>query len=156
MTPYEMAVAIHTKLETLAEMTTWGDNGAGEKWDEIYALSGELMNALKPRDITMRIIALTRDMTKNSGSPFWRCATMDGKMVNVFKHEDELKDTFHLFEEAGFGEHLMKIPYGESQNWVAYPIKIRVVPNGNFWNVIEVAPIVPGQEPDIQEQDYYP
>ena len=40
-------------------------------------------------EYTHEIIRMERGATKGSGSPMWKCQTVDGQRVNVFKHERE-------------------------------------------------------------------
>jgi hypothetical protein len=85
-----------------------------------------------------QIVTMRRDQTKGSGSPMWRCETKDGLSVNVFKHTDPLRNSFHLFAEAGYGEAMDAMQFGEALNWHHYPITVSLVANGSFWNVQRV------------------
>lgn len=114
----------------------------------------EIMNTLPPdRTTSMEITAMTRDATKNSGSPFWRCATSTGIMVNVFQHDDPLKDTFHLFDEAGFAAPMIAMKYGQTIGWQANPLTVDCIPNGNFWNVVSVVVRRVDQNPDPDDDN---
>ena len=140
------------------------DNG---EWDERFAeaskafwqvMKGETASAVTPsapapKTTSATIIGMTRDMTKNSGSPFWRCSTSKGFMVNVFKHDDPLKDNFSLFELAGYGPEMLAMEYGSSINWINHPIRVELVQNGSFWNVVSVTVRPEGAIPDPQEPD---
>lgn len=100
---------------------------------------------------TVDLVAFTRDETKNTRSPFWRCRSKDGLAVNVFKHDDELKDNFHLFENAGYGETLLSILVGVSQNWTNHPVKVDIIEDGQFWKITAVAKRLPDDMPDIDD-----
>jgi len=153
MNTRDYAQQVLSRLATYANMWANQDSLKSEEWNAIMTGMFSLIGSLEQPATHMQIIALTRDNARNSGSPFWRCATMSGKMVNVFKHEDELKDTFHLFEAAGFGEDMMRIETGETQNWIKTPILVTCVPNGSFWNVVAVKERDMSQTPDPEPNE---
>lgn len=106
-----------------------------------------------PKTTDVAIISMTRDQTKNSGSPMWRCGTDRGFMVNVFRHDDPLKDAFNLFNVADYGEPMSVMMYGETINWTKHPIKVSLVQNGSFWNVVSVVQRPEDAEPDPPPED---
>src|SRR5574342_489096 len=59
--------------------------------------------ALPPENVTkFEITRMTRGATKNSGSPMWRCVAAVDTRVNICQHSDPAKDTYHLFNDAGY------------------------------------------------------
>lgn len=109
--------------------------------------------AAAPKTTSAKITAMTRDQTKNSGSPMWRCATEAGFMVNVFKHDDQLKDTFHLLWQAGYGGIMEAMNLGDTITWTRDPVAVELVQNGSFWNVAAVALRPDAAMPDEPEPD---
>jgi len=107
---------------------------------------------LPPKHTTAEIVSMTRDETKNSRSPFWRCGTKAGFMVNVFQHDDPLKNNFSLFEEAGFGPEMSAMSYGDNITWTRDSITVELEENGKFWNVVRVLKR-DGEMPDESEDD---
>lgn len=97
--------------------------------------------------VSHRIVRLTRGSTRNSGSPMWRCETDDGQRVNIFKHADPVKNTFALFEAAGYAPALDAMIDGEERTWRQRPIFVTLAKDGQWWNVIAVLPAV-DPEPD--------
>lgn len=102
-----------------------------------------------------RIIRMERAATKNSSSPMWRCLTDSGEQVNVFKHSDRSKDTFYLFDEAGYGARMLGMQIGDVLEWTTHPIRVNMVKENGWWAVknvpvrpIEVDPDEPAQVPD--------
>jgi hypothetical protein len=106
-----------------------------------------------PLLVPARLVAMTRDETKNSQSPMWRCATEAGFMVNVFKHTDPLKDTFHLFDEAGYAPEMLAMEYNDTLTWTRDYIAVELVQNGRYWNVVKVLKRIDGHMPDEPEPD---
>lgn len=150
-------IRIQTALETLAEqmhdrMMTMPE--AGATYDRIYRAVTDLIKQCPPdKTMSMEIISMTRDNTRNSGSPFWRCATDSGIMVNVFRHDDPLRDTFHLFDEAGFAAPMVAMQYGETIGWQKDGITVDCVDSGGFWKVVAVTAREPGQHPDPDDDN---
>lgn len=98
------------------------------------------------------IVFVRRDVTQRSASPLYRCATQDGRTVNIFQHSDPAKDNFHLFEQAGYADALLSLKeIGDSQNWGAWPIAVTVVFDGRFWNIQGVTQRPDGAVPDAEE-----
>lgn len=95
-----------------------------------------------PRILQTKLLAMTRDLTSWNKSPYWRCATAEGFMVNVFKNDDPLKDTFQLLALAGYGDVMDGLEYGQTINWTQHPIEVQLVEEvtvkGRFWKVTEV------------------
>lgn len=106
-----------------------------------------------PKTMTTKLLSMTRDETKNSRSPFWRCGTSEGFTVNVFKHDDPLKDNFKLFEAARYGPEMLAMNYGDTITWTRNPIAVDLVQNGQFWNVTFVTFRADGVLPDEPEPD---
>lgn len=103
----------------------------------IAALGGETKKE-NPVQITW-IVSAERDQTKNSASPMWRCTTEAGERVNVFKHTDPTKDTFHLFAEADYGMQLEEIPLYATVDFDP-GICVSLAKKGQWWEVIAVHP----------------
>lgn len=95
-----------------------------------------------PKIMQTKLLAMTRDLTSWNKSPYWRCATAEGFMVNVFKNDDPLKDTFQLLALAGYGDVMDGLEYGQTINWTQHPIEVQIVEEitvkGRFWKVTEV------------------
>lgn len=106
-----------------------------------------------PLHKTVEILSMTRDRTKNSGSPFWRCGTSEGFTVNVFKHDDPLKDNFNLFDHAGYAPEMINMNYGDTITWTRDKITVEIEQNGAFWNVVRVLQRADGALPDEPEPD---
>lgn len=106
-----------------------------------------------PKMTAARLVSMTRDETKNSRSPMWRCGTEAGFMVNVFKHDDPLKDTFQPFFEAGYDVEMLSMNYGDTLTWTRDPIDVELVQNGSFWNVVKVDKRPAGALPDEPEPE---
>lgn len=87
---------------------------------------------------TTEILSMTRDETRSSRSPMWRCGTQAGFTVNVFKHDDPLKDTFGLFDAAGYAPEMLAMNYGDTITWTRDSITVELLQNGSFWNVSKV------------------
>lgn len=101
--------------------------------------------------IQKHIIRIERDETANSKSPMWRCVCNDGDRVNIFKHTDPAKNTFALFDAAGYGATLVAMDVKAIAHWKTTPITVTLVkqsPEAKFWDVAAVAPIVDGAGPD--------
>jgi hypothetical protein len=109
--------------------------------DEAAALVAALGGETKKEPVVMVtwIVSAERDQTKNSGSPMWRCTTESGERVNVFKHTDPAKDTFHLFAEADYGMQLEEIPLYATVDFDP-SICVSLAKNGQWWEVIAVHP----------------
>ncbi|MBK8028215.1 MAG: 3'-5' exonuclease [Chloroflexi bacterium] len=82
----------------------------------------------------------------------WRCRTLDGEKVNVFKHADESKNTFALFEAAGYAATMLALTPGDELTWENSPVGVTLqrTPDGKWWNVIGVDAMPAGALPDPQ------
>lgn len=105
-----------------------------------------------PKNASTTITAMTRDITK-SGGVMWRCATEKGFMVNVFAHDDPLKDTFALFVAAGYAGPMSAMRHGDTINWTVSPVAVELVQNGAFWNVVTVCDRPEGAMPDADQPE---
>ena len=123
-------------------------------FDEALVKLARVINDL-PTELTMNvsIVAITQDMTKNTGSAFWRCRTREGIPVNVFKSDDPLKDTYSHFKRAEWHHVLDALTYGETSNFMASPIRVIIRQDGKFWQVGSVRPREPGEGADIPFDD---
>jgi hypothetical protein len=102
----------------------------------------ETQGALVMTQITM----IQRDETKNNQRPMWRCETATGEKVNIFLNvDDPSKDSFNLFEKAGWGDFLMGI-YLYSQAQAEIYVALRK--DGQWWNIVAVNPA-----PSIKDYD---
>lgn len=126
--------------EAIEQSDTIGQTGLSKNLGllRMLVITALLAGEREKRKKTVGLVAFTRDQTKNTQSPFWRCRSVEGIAVNIFKHEDELKDNFHLFEKAGFGEILLSIQLGVSQNWMFSPVVVEIEEDGQFWKVVSV------------------
>lgn len=89
--------------------------------------------------LTLAVItSLERGETKNNQRPMWRCTTDIGEKVNIFLNTDEPeKDSFHLFEQAGWGQvlnELMTFSTMDTQIFIAMQKK------GQWWEIVKVSP----------------
>lgn len=98
------------------------------------------------------IISMERGQTSNSSSPMWRCQTEEGARVNIFQHQDAKKNSFALFEVAGYGETLLAMELGERLEWTAHPIEVTLEkkPDDKWWEIVWVKSRPVGAEPDTQ------
>lgn len=95
-----------------------------------------------------KIVRMERSETTNSKSPMWRCVTDDGQRVNVFHHDDPIKNNFNLFFEAGYHHAMLNMNVGDVLNWTTHPIEIELTLNGK-WNEITAVTTRPeGSTPD--------
>lgn len=98
------------------------------------------------------IVRMERGETSNSKSPMWRCVTIDGERVNVFKHTDPQKDTFHFFAEAGYAEVMEAMKVDDVLTWKKFPISVGMQKKDNWWNVSQVYQRLPSDKPDAPEE----
>lgn len=84
------------------------------------------------------IVSIERDVTSNSNSPMWRCVTANGERVNIFKHEDEDKNNFHLFEKKGWADVLLVMPMYEQIDTTDSPVAIAMKKDGKWWAIVSV------------------
>lgn len=84
------------------------------------------------------IATIQRDQTKNNQRPMWRCKTHTGEKVNIFLNVDEpAKDSFHLFEQAGWADLLNDLGlYTE----IDTRIYVAIRKDGQWWEIVKVAP----------------
>jgi hypothetical protein len=105
--------------------------------------------------VPAKLIAMTRDTTRGSGSPMWRCFSDEGHQVNVFEHSDPLKDNMRLFEKAGYADHMRLLEIGESLNWTQHPVEVELVTDGKFWKVVSVKDCPGSAMPDVSEDEQF-
>lgn len=96
----------------------------------------------------MKITAITRSKTANSGSPMWRVATSQLETLYIFKHNDPAKNNYGLFAAAGYGADLDAMKMDQRQTWLEYPIAIQAVQDGKFLKIVSVA-----KRPDVASPD---
>lgn len=99
------------------------------------------------------IVSMERGETSNSKSPMWRCITLDDEKVNVFKHTDPKKDTFHLFQEAGYGPVMEGMKVGDVLTWKQCPISVMMSKSGTWWEVTRVYQMSPEDKPEVGRDD---
>lgn len=158
MSNYPMLKAVKLAQKDLQEMfsrvmallETMERHLAGEAEQSAAATSSA---AAAPKTNAAKLVSMTRDETKNSRSPFWRCGTSAGFMVNVFKHDDPLKDNFNLFDAAGYAPEMLAMSYGDNITWTRDAIAVELVANGAFWNVVKVENRDMGAMPDEPEPE---
>jgi uncharacterized protein YprB with RNaseH-like and TPR domain len=95
------------------------------------------------------IVHMTAGRTKNSNSQMWRCITHDNERVNVFSHADPTRNTYLLFQEAGYVEMEMMAD-NEQMGWKNHPIGVVLgkSADGKWWEVKHVAKRPDGATPD--------
>jgi hypothetical protein len=107
--------------------------------------------------ITHYVTSVVRAET-NSGNdptrqkrPMWRCETSSGDRFNIFLHDDPHKNSYALFDQAGYGVDLLGMQVGERQDWLRSPIAVSLQkqpPDNKWWEVICVATRPDGAAPD--------
>jgi DNA polymerase III epsilon subunit family exonuclease len=97
--------------------------------------------------VDLRIISMKRSATKNSGSPMWFCETLEGEKVNIFSHQDPLKNTFRHFED--YHPEMIGMSLGDVLSWRTHPICIRAWKKGQYWEITGADKRPPGAAPDI-------
>jgi DNA polymerase-3 subunit epsilon len=100
-----------------------------------------------------KIVRMERGETSNSKSPMWRCIDEDGDRVNVFKHSDPAKDSFKLFDEAGYGSMMELMKLGDVLTWNQYPIAVHMQKKGDWWNITHVEPMPVEAKPELARDD---
>lgn len=95
-----------------------------------------------------QIISMERGETSKSASPMWRCETAAGERVNVFQHRDPTKNSFLLFERAGYGARMLAMEVGERLRWRNQPITVRMIKDGQWWNITGVDMALADPQPD--------
>lgn len=100
-----------------------------------------------------KIVSMERGETSNSKSPMWRCINENGDRVNVFKHSDPKKDTFKLFNDAGYGPMMELMKVGEALTWKEHPISVHMMKKDNWWNVTRVEQMPVGAKPELLRDD---
>lgn len=118
---------------------------------QIKAMEAEINHILAGAPTVKKsIVEVQRGITKNSGSPMWRCTTSDYEKVNVFKHTDPDKNSFELFREAGYELPFIALETpGETDLWKQYPIEVEMRKVGPWWEVVKVTPRPIGAVPDV-------
>ena len=99
----------------------------------------------------VKIIDIARAKSK-SGITMWRAKCDDGKEMFVFKHRDPSRNTFALFEQAGYGDHLAQLSYGQGVRWNTYPIEVEVEQDGQWWKIVSVTPKPVNAAPDLHTE----
>lgn len=86
------------------------------------------------------ITTIERGETKNNQRPMWRCKTDTGEKVNIFLNLDEpAKDSYHLFEQAGWAHVLNDIPlYSQSFEHIVVAMR----KDGQWWEIVKVKPYI--------------
>lgn len=126
--------------------------------ENAFAFIADLKGNSKPQTaldelVLTTITKLERDETSNNQRPMWRCRTNtdEGDKVNVFLNKDEPeKDSYHFFEQAGWGKFLMNMSVGES---LRCAIHIAMRKNGKWWEVVMVQ-AKPQNIPDWAQENY--
>lgn len=105
----------------------------------VAKLQGDSAPSVNANSLVLTTLAtIRRDETKNNRRPMWRCVTVEGEKVNVFLNEDDpAKDSFHLFQEANWGNFLEAIPdYSEVDSFII----VAMQKNGQWWEIVKVMP----------------
>jgi len=86
------------------------------------------------------ITTIERGETKNNQRPMWRCKTDTGEKVNIFLNVDEpAKDSFHLFEQAGWA-HILNDIFLFSE--IDSSIVVAMRKDGQWWEIVKVKPYI--------------
>lgn len=101
-------------------------------------------------EYTHQVIAMKRGVTRNSSSPMWRCTCSSNDAVFVFQHDIPERNSFNLFELAGYGPEMLDMSIDDSITWNNHPINVRMVKDGQYWKVFTVATRPEGAQPDPQ------
>jgi len=96
--------------------------------------------------VSNRVTSIERDLTNRNAvgkpqNPMWRCICNDGTKFNVFVSENPDRNTFSLFDAAGYGLDLMAMQVGERVDWIKHPISVTIQPtlDGKWWELLSVA-----------------
>ena len=151
----------------VVESSVWNQHAPSQWYVRVsgadYKVSPEAAKALldevqgnKPQveldSLVLRtIISLERGETANNARPMWRCLTDEGEKVNIFLNEDdEEKDNFHLFEQAGWGAKLHAISMYSTQDLniqVAIQLGKPTKDGKRFWEIAKVRDYRAANEP---------
>lgn len=103
---------------------------------------------------THQIISMKRGSTSGSSSPMWRCDTADGQRVNVFKHEKPERNTFALFEKAGYATEMLAMQLDDVLTWETHVVTVTMMQSEpdakgtRWWNVVTVEQRPADAQPD--------
>ena len=96
--------------------------------------------------VSNRVTSIERDVTNKNvagkaQNPMWRCICNDGTKFNAFVSENPDRNTFSLFDAAGYGLDLMAMQVGERLDWLKHPISVTIQPtlDGKWWELLSVA-----------------
>lgn len=78
--------------------------------------------------------------TTNSRRSMWRLRTDDGRQANVFDHSDPLRDSKPMLKAAGYYDVFDAMIAGQTDHWVASPIEVELVSDGQWWKVKQIKP----------------
>lgn len=129
-------------------------NGDGDEMTtKMSAVSVDLDNLLSalnndtpptPPANAVRLVGIThiiRGETKNTGSPIWRCYTDTGEQVNIFKHDDPTKDSYHIIAPfTGFATRLDAMQPEERLDTYPNTTQFIIRANGPWNELIAVRP----------------
>lgn len=94
-----------------------------------------------PPDDAPRIVGITRivrGQTANSASPLWRCYTDDGEQVNIFKHPNPARDTFHIIAPHPALSDMFNTLKPEEELTLSLPLSFIVRKSGQWNELIAV------------------
>lgn len=130
---------------------------SGEFW-KIVRVSPRADDAMPDPAIettAAHIIGLKRGETSGSHSPKWDCTTLKPvpNGLRIFRHDDAKKDSFRLFQDAGYGMNLELMAVGETQDWTGHPIEVQIAETidrsgTHWWNVASVTTRPADAKPD--------
>lgn len=115
---------------------------------EIRDLLAVLVERSQPSPVerrTFQVESVERFATKNTGSPAWRLRTPDGVTINVFHHADKDKNSWALFDVAGYGAWLDSFGLGDEVDIHLTPISVTAKKDGAWWGVESVA-LIPAMQ----------
>jgi hypothetical protein len=98
-----------------------------------------LQKAMALQTTIHQIISITAARTQY-GKRMWRCKTRDGVDVNIFA------STLRLFGD--YGEVLQMLEDNQVLRWTRCPIEVVLVKDGDYFNIVSVAPRPANAAPD--------
>lgn len=97
--------------------------------------------------ITVHVISMKRDQTGGSGSPMWRCTTLEGINFNIFQHEQAFKNSYRYFRP--YHPEMSNMVIDDVLRWTAYPIEAELVYDGKYYNPSSDVTRPEGAEPEM-------
>lgn len=121
---------------------------------------------LTPHEITvttpplkkLKINRINRRLTRNSNSSYWQLYDDEtNQQVNVFKHNDPVKDNFHIVVAAGYANLFNNLIVDQERSFIP-PVTVTVTNDGEWNKLVSIddtplTPLVESNKPDIDPND---